>query len=142
MGDVYAIVDLKGYVTEMRDAAARSLSQSHDENLDDFISIQQMINIVRSECVGFDEKNRPLLNEDANEKIYENTVTWIHNVGLAKLAGKGLVECAWDDESNEMIFWANDKTQNFRQTSNMTKKNKKAKPNDQSIKRRNKKKDS
>jgi hypothetical protein len=132
MGDVYAITDLEGYVTEMREAAAKSLSQSYDENLDDFISIGQMINLVITECVGFDNKERPLLNEDANEKIYEHTVTWIHNVGLAKLAAKGLVECAWDNESNEMVFWAN------QETSSTTKKRK---SNDKPIKRRNKKKD-
>ena len=132
MSDVYAIVDLEGYATEMREAAAKSLSQSYEENLDDFISIGQMINLVNSECVGFDNKDRPLLNEDANETIYERTVTWIHNVGLAKLAAKGLVECAWDEKSNEMVFWANPE---------ITKK-KKRKSNDQSIKRRNKKKDS
>jgi hypothetical protein len=134
MSDVYAITDLEGYATEMREAAAKSLSQSYEENLDDFISIGQMINLVNSECVGFDNKDRPLLNEDANETIYERTVTWIHNVGLAKLAAKGLVECAWDEKSNEMVFWANP------EITKTTKK--KRKSIDQSIKRRNKKKDS
>lgn len=133
MSDVYAIVDIEGYVKEMREAAAKSISRSHDENLDEYISINQMINLVKKECVGFDDQNRPLLNEDANEKIYENTVTWIHNVGLAKLAAKGLVECAWDNETNEMIFWTNPEISKT--------KNKKRKSNEQSIKRRNKKKD-
>jgi hypothetical protein len=134
MSEVYAIVDLEGYAAEMREAAAKSLSKYYDNNLDDFISIRQMINLIKNECVGFDDKNRPLLNEDTNEKIYEHTVTWIHNVGLAKLAAKGLVECAWDEASNEMVFWANP------EITKTTKK--KRKSNDQSIKRRNKKKDS
>jgi hypothetical protein len=132
--DLYAITNIEGYVTEMRQAAAYSLSSSNEDNLDDYISINQMINLVKTECVGFDDDNRPLLNEDSNEKIYESVVAWIHNVGLAKLAAKGLVECAWDNETNEMVFWANpDITQPV--------KKKRKSNNGQSIKRRNKKKD-
>lgn len=132
MSDIYAIVDIQGYATEMRDAAAKSLSESYTDNLDDFISIDQMINLVKSECVGFDDNDRPLLDEDANEKIYESTVTWINNVGLAKLAADGYVECAWDDKRNEMIFWANQDISSDLKIQIME-----TKPND---KRRNKKK--
>jgi hypothetical protein len=123
--DVYAITDIEGYATEMRQAAASSLSSDCDDNLDNYISLNQMINLVKNECIGFDDNDRPLLNENTNEKIYESTITWIHNVGLARLAAKDLVQCAWDDESNEMVFWANPVT-------------KKKKTND---KRRNKNKD-
>ena len=129
MSEVYAIVDLDGYVREMRDAAAKTLAEDHDENLDEFINVHQMINLVKSECVGFDDNERPMLNEDTNEIIYEKTVAWIHNAGLAKLAAQGLIECAWDSNLNEMVFWSNETPQ-------------KRKSNDKPIKRRNKKKDS
>ena len=129
MSEVYAIVDLDGYVREMRDAAAKTLAEDHDENLDEFVNVNQMINLVKSECIGFDDDERPMLNEDANEIIYEKTVAWIHNAGLAKLAAQGLIECAWDNNLNEMVFWSNETPQ-------------KRKSNDKPIKRRNKKKDS
>lgn len=111
--DIYAITDLEGYVSQMRDAAAKSLSDSDDytENLDDFISVGQMINMIKTECVGFDDENRPLLDEESNERIFENTAIWIHNVGLARLAAQDLVECAWDNKSNEMIFWVKNRKQ-------------------------------
>lgn len=111
--EVYAITDLQGYVSQMRDAAAKSLTESDEytENLNDFISLEQMINMVKNECVGFDDEDRPLLDEDTNEKIFEDTAIWIHNVGLAKLAAQDLVECAWDNESNDMVFWAKEKRQ-------------------------------
>jgi len=105
MSEVYAITNLEGYATQMRDVAAKSLSENHNDNLDEYVSIDQIINLVKNECVGFDDENRPLLDEDTNEKIFENTAVWIHNVGLAKLAAQDLVECAWDDELNEMVFW-------------------------------------
>lgn len=123
--EVYAITNLEGYVSQMRDAAAKSLSEEYTENLDDFITIHQMINMVKKECVGFDDEDRPLLDEDSNEKIFENTAIWIHNVGLAKLAGQNLVECAWDDKCNEMVFWKSE-TKNVR-TKKSGRKNKKTK---------------
>lgn len=109
--EVYAITDLEGYVSQMRDAAAKSLSDDYNENLDEFISVGQMTNMIKNECLGFDDENRPLLDEDTNERIFENTAVWIHNVGLAKLAAQDLVECAWDNEINDMIFWIKEKAQ-------------------------------
>ena len=130
--ELYAITNIQGYAVEMREAAAKSLNANSEDNLDNYISVNQMINLVKSECVGFDDNNRPLLNEDANEKIYDSTVTWIQNVGLAKLAAEDLVQCAWDSENNEMVFWANPET---------TKTKKKKETYGTSNKRRNKKKD-
>lgn len=128
--EVYAITNLEGYASEMREAAAKSFSDDY-EDIDSYISIGQMINLVKSECIGFDNQNRPLLNEDANEKIYESTITWINNIGLARLAADGYVECAWDSQKNEMVFWANNQLDDFM---------KKGESNDKPNKRRNKKK--
>lgn len=105
--EVYAIVDLNGYVSQMREAAAASISDNgSNDDLDSYISLNQMIGLVKKNCLGFDDHDYPLLNEDANMEIFEQTTTWIHNVGLAKLAAKDLVECAWDDKLNEMVFWS------------------------------------
>ncbi len=130
--EIYAIVDLEGYASEMRDAAAKSFADDCSD-VDSYISLGQMINLVKSECIGFDDQNRPLLNEDANEKIYESTITWINNIGLARLAADGYVECAWDTDKNEMIFWANKKLDDFT-------KHEGEKSNVKPVKRRNKKK--
>jgi len=131
---VYAITDLEGYAREMRDAAASTFSDDYSD-IDSYINVHQMMNLVKSECIGFDDNNRPLLNEDANEKIYESTITWIHNVGLSKLAAQGLIECAWDTKSNEMVFWANSKLDDFLKTEE-----EKEKSDGKPVKRRNKKK--
>jgi hypothetical protein len=103
---VYAITDVNDYVSQMREVAATSISEnSSSDNLDHYISIGQMIGLVKTHCLGYDDENRPLLNESANETIFEETATIIHNVGLAKLAAKNVIECAWDDTLNEMVFW-------------------------------------
>ena len=67
--------------------------------------VDDIVRYYKIECLGLDDENRPILNEQTNEEIYEQIVVWIHKVGLAKLAAQGLIECAWDDTENEMIFW-------------------------------------
>lgn len=126
MSEVYAITDVEGYATQMREAAAHSICENHTDDIDSYISLSQMINLVKSQCLGFDDEKRPLLDEDTNEKIFEDAAIWIHNVGLAKLAAQDLVECAWDDNVNDMIFWAKEKSTNEtkRQSGRKNKKNK------------------
>ena len=110
---VYSIYDVNGYVSQMREAAAKSISEdSINDDLDTYITIDQMMGLVKSNCLGYDENNNPLLNENSNEKIYEEAAVWIHNVGLSKLSAKDLVECAWDDELNEMVFWQKETAKN------------------------------
>ena len=106
MSELYAIVDLQGYLTQMREAAAKSICGNTDDNLDEYISLNQMIGLVKQHCKGYDNEDRPLFDEISNEQIFEDIAIWIHDVGLAKLAAKDLIECAWDNESNEMVFWA------------------------------------
>lgn len=111
--EVYAITNINGYVSQMRDAAASSISEnSSEDNLDEYISIDQMIGLVKIHCIGYDDQDNPLLNEETNQKIFEEAATWIHNVGLAKLAALDIVECAWDDELNEMVFWHKESPKN------------------------------
>ena len=125
MSEVYAITNLDGYAEEMRVCAAKQICETYDEDLNQYISIGQMINLVKQNCVGFDEQNRPLLDEDRNSEIFEQTCVWIHNVGLARLAAKDLVQCAWSDEDNTMIFWTNKvENKNESNTKKRTKRNK------------------
>lgn len=110
---VYAITDIDGYVTQMRTVAATSISENTEaDNLDHYISIGQMMGLVKTHCLGYDNENRPLLNESANEIIFNETATIIHNVGLAKLAGQDIIECAWDDTLNDMVFWHKEQPKN------------------------------
>jgi hypothetical protein len=133
MSEVYAIVDVDGYVFQMREAAAKSISSDSNtnENLDQYISLKQMLNLVEEFCLGYDDENRPMLNEETNEQIFETAALWIHDVGLAKLAAQDLVECAWDDKMNEMVFWSKPKTQETKNVRTKSRgKNKKTKGSD------------
>ena len=117
----YSIIDLEGYAKAMRDGAASSFEKDYTENLDEFITINQIINMIEKNNLGLDEEGNYLINEDIFEDIFNNIRTWLYEVGLCKLAAKGFVDCAWDDTANEMVFWlANkDKTNIPAKPSNM-----------------------
>lgn len=132
MSDCYVIMDLDGYVKEMRTAVANSIADQTDENLDNYISLDQMKTLVDSWCIGFDDNERPILDEESNINIFEDTKIWMTNVGLARLAAQGFIECAWDSNLNEMVFWYPDKEkQQDAPKRNKSTKNKRSKRKDQ-----------
>jgi hypothetical protein len=101
----YSIIDLEGYAKAMRDGAASSFEKDYTENLDDFISIGQVINMIKKHNLGLDDEGNYLINEQIFDDVFNDIRDWLYGVGLAKLSSKGFVDCAWDDESNEMVFW-------------------------------------
>jgi hypothetical protein len=105
----YSIIDLEGYAKAMRDGAASSFEKDYTENLDDFITIPQVINMIKENNLGLDEEGNYLINEEIFDDVFNNIRDRLYTVALAKLAAKGLIECAWDDKSNEMVFWLGNK---------------------------------
>ena len=103
--DSYSIIDLEGYAKAMRDGAASSFEKDYTENLADFVTIPQVINMIKENNLGLDEEGNYLINEDIFDDVFNNIREQLYEVALAKLAAKGLIECAWDDESNDMVFW-------------------------------------
>jgi hypothetical protein len=101
----YSIIDLEGYAKAMRDGAASSFEKDYTENLDEFITITQVINMIKKNNLGLDEEGNYLINEDIFDDVFNNIRNWLYEVGLCKLAAKGFVDCSWDDDSNEMVFW-------------------------------------
>lgn len=124
MSEVYTIIHLEDYAAEMRESAAKSICEEYTENINEYISIGQMINLIKENCLGVDDNDRPLIDEDTNIKIFEETSVWIHSVGLARLAAKDLIECAWSDEDNAMVFWAKEKPENKNESKRRNKRTK------------------
>ena len=111
--ETYSIIDLEGYAKAMREGAASSFEKDYTENLDDFITIEQVVNLIKKNNVGLDEEGNYLITSDIFDEVFGEIRDWLYGVGLSKLAAKGYVDCAWDDEANEMVFWLvnKDKTQ-------------------------------
>jgi hypothetical protein len=106
MKEVYAIMNMDKYASYMREKAALSFTNEYEENLDDFVSIKQVRCMIEDYSSGTDEKGRVLLDEDGRSMLLEALTTRLYNMGLAKLAARGILECAWDDGANQMVFWS------------------------------------
>lgn len=109
MGEIHAIVNLEKYAAYIRRRAALSFSEDYKENLDEFVTIKQTVNIIIDHSIGKDEKGLYLLDENAHKKLFEAMRLRLYNVGLSKLAAKDMLECAWDDKKGEMVFWSKKK---------------------------------
>lgn len=101
----YSITDLLAYATHTRDSVASEMKPDYKDNLDDFITVNQILDIVKEHSLGVDDDNCFIINEEIHNDIFDSIEIRIFNVGLAKLAASGAIECAWDDKENEMVFW-------------------------------------
>ena len=102
---LYSITDLENYAVYLRDSAASSFSENYTENLDDFISVKQVINSIKKRSLGTDEEGNLTIDSNAFDNTFDDIRTWLYGVGLAKLSAKGIIECAWGNDLNQMIFW-------------------------------------
>lgn len=108
MSETYSITNLEKYAYILREGVANSFTENYTENLDDFISIAQVINLIKSKSDGKDENGQLIICQSAMDIIFDELREWIYGIGLSKLASRGYVDCAWDNEKNEMVFWLSD----------------------------------
>lgn len=107
----YSITDLDGFSEYIRDAAATSISDNYTENLDDFITIQQIKNFIEQNHLGYDNEGLFQIDDNIVDDLFDYVRDDIYQVALARLAANGHIECAWDDDKNEMIFWIDSKNE-------------------------------
>ena len=106
MSEVYSIMDMERYATSLRANAAMTYAKSDiTTRLDEYITIPQVCTLIDNNIVGHDDEDRPLIDENGYNTIFEEIRIWLYNASLARLAANDEVQCAWDDELNEMVFW-------------------------------------
>lgn len=112
MSEIYSIINLEKYASYIRKKAAVSYSAHYEQelieqekDLNDFVTIAQVCGLIEECSIGKDEHGKFLLNEEAYESLYEKVRIRIYNCGLSKLSVSGQLECAWDEVTNEMVFW-------------------------------------
>lgn len=114
--NIYSITDLDGYAASIRDGVAQSFVEDYEENLDEYITLEQVKNLIIGYSLGQDEDDNYLINAEVFNDTFDDVREWFYEAGLSKLAAKGVIECAWDDDSNQMVFW----TKNNEHQSNST----------------------
>ena len=106
MSEVYSIMDMERYATSLRANAAMTYAKSDiTTRLDEYITIPQVCTLIDNNIVGHDDEDRPLIDENGYNAIFEEIRVWLYNASLAHLAANDEVQCAWDDDLNEMVFW-------------------------------------
>jgi hypothetical protein len=112
MTDYYKIKNINLFSKSIRKNVALCFPDSYSTQIDELISVGQTENLVKqySEISSNDEF---LVSENNYNLIFDNIKAWIYNRSLSKLASSGEIECAWDSESNEMIFWHNESLATF-----------------------------
>lgn len=101
----FAITNLEQFSEILRKNAALELSEKNIKNLNDFISINQIMSIVKSHRINNDGGD-VIINEDIVSDLLEEISDIIYQVRLAKLCGDDKIDCAWDNEQNTMVFWS------------------------------------
>jgi hypothetical protein len=112
MTDYYKIKNINLFSKSIRKNVSLCFPDSYSTQIDQLISVGQTENLVRqySEISSNDEF---LVSEDNYNLIFDNIKAWIYNRSLSKLASSGEIECAWDSESDEMIFWHPESNETF-----------------------------
>lgn len=105
MSDSYIINDPDVLAYHVRQTAALTLTSSITENLDEYITLDQIVQIIINNG-DITNNGTIVLDEQHYDTILDEVIAWIYNSGLAKLAAKDHIECAWDSDSDSMIFWA------------------------------------
>jgi hypothetical protein len=109
-GEVYCIVNLERYATHLRRNAAESFTErvleETEQDLESYVTNKQMMSLVEESSIGKDKEGRILLDDKSYENLFEKVRTRIYNAGLSKLAAKDMLQCAWDDKINQMVFWS------------------------------------
>lgn len=120
----YAIQDIEGYASSMRSLCIQnniSGENTTEVNADEYITLKEVMSLITQHCNELTEEGQIIVNEETHTKIFNEMSDWVYGIGLAKLASKNLVECAWDNDQNNMVFWSPEKPTNEKRKSSRTK---------------------
>ena len=106
----YIIEDMKRFCKKVRSYSLGFLAEDmRQKNLKEFITLKQCAEIVKDQCP-MDENGDRAVDEDAYVDIIEQICKQIYQSALSKLAADDIIECAWDDKNDKMIFWIEEET--------------------------------
>mgnify|MGYP003340801040 CR=1 FL=1 len=98
----FLIEDLQGFAASVRSLVFRNMGVE-DEELEQ-PTVAQVAGFISEICPVVDGDR--IIGEDTLHKIAETVKEALVGAALSELASEGKVECAWDDKSNSMVFWA------------------------------------
>lgn len=107
--EMLSVVDMEGCIEHLAGSIAKEYSsETKAEDVFYFCSPQQIESIINESCLGYDENDNPIINSSVYAEVCDKIFQTVQNASLAKLASEGHLECAWDDDLNDMVFWLPD----------------------------------
>ena len=108
-----SVVDMEGCVEHLADSIAKEYSpDTKAEDVFHFCSRQQIESIINESCLGYDEDDNPIISVEIYAEVCDKIFQTVQSASLAKLASEGYLECAWDNDLNDMVFWLPDEPTN------------------------------
>lgn len=105
--ELMTITDREQFSNDIRRMAAEHIGQSlKQEELDKYITLSQVEQFVDDFSDSYEETTgNPIITRDSFEDICDTVCIMMQNVGIAQLAAQGVIEVAFDDKTNDFIFW-------------------------------------
>ena len=112
MSNYIKIRNLKLFSKSIRKNVVMVFPRKYYYQVDSFISLSQTEKLVRKYIEpGYNDEF--VLSDDNYDLLCDEIKKWIYNSSLSLVASSGKIECAWDDESDEMIFWHPESNETF-----------------------------
>lgn len=112
MTNYIKIKNLNLFVNSVRKNAAMVFPKSYFDQIDNLISINQTEKLIQK-YIEPGYNNEFLITEYNYYHLTDELKKWIYNSSLGIVASSGKIECAWDDDSNEMFFWHPESNETF-----------------------------
>lgn len=101
--ELHRFNNLQKFSTKLAKFVARTSGYTFKE-LKAYIRPVNVKNIVKKHAKFVDDHY--VMTEDQSYEACEEILDWLVGVELAKLAADDVLDCYWDDESNQMVFKA------------------------------------
>lgn len=112
MSNYIKIRHLKLFTKSIRKNVVMVFPRKYSYQIDNLISLSQTEKLVKRYIEpGYNDE---FIISEANYHILcDEMKKWIYNSSLSQVASSGIIDCAWDNESNEMIFWHPESNETF-----------------------------
>jgi hypothetical protein len=112
MNNYIKIRNLKLFTKSIRKNVVMVFPRKYSYQIDNLISLSQAEQLVRKYIEpGYNDEF--ILSDENYDMLCDEIKKWIYNSSLGLAASSGTIECAWDDESNEMFFWHLESNETF-----------------------------
>ncbi len=112
MSNYLTIRNIKLFTKSIRKNVIMIFPRSYYHEVERLISLAQTENLVRK-YIEPGYNNEFIISERNYDILCDEIKKWIYNSSLGIVASSGKIECAWDDDSNEMFFWHPESNETF-----------------------------